>query len=150
MYGGGGVHGLIRLCMSTSTTINRHPTHPFKPNQIALLGRSSKTTKVGEICTRGSNIVVAKTSDCIDTCMRKMLAKVRENGCCWAYVCGWDGAGGDSWVKLTVRPHTWIETLTRAYTRKQKFHSNTGHPAPARGGRREEGGAYLNLVDSHV
>lgn len=48
--------------------------------QIALLGRSSKTTKVGEICTRGSNIVVAKTSDCIDTCMRKMLAKVRG---CW-------------------------------------------------------------------
>ena len=46
--------------------------------QIALLGRSSKTTKVGEICTRGSNIVVAKTSDCIDTCMRKMLAKVRS------------------------------------------------------------------------
>ncbi|KAM3569882.1 hypothetical protein VYU27_008030 [Nannochloropsis oceanica] len=43
--------------------------------KIALLGRSSKSTTVGEICTRGSNIVVAKTTDTIATCMKKMLAK---------------------------------------------------------------------------
>ncbi|TFJ86722.1 hypothetical protein NSK_001810 [Nannochloropsis salina CCMP1776] len=34
-----------------------------------------KSTTVGEVCTRGSNIVVAKTTDSIATCMKKMLAK---------------------------------------------------------------------------
>lgn len=43
--------------------------------KIALLGRSSKTTTVGEVCTRGPNIVVAKKTDSIEVCMRKMLAK---------------------------------------------------------------------------
>jgi CBS domain-containing protein len=43
--------------------------------KIALLGRSSKSTPIGEVCTRGPNIVVAKKTDTIQTCMRKMLAK---------------------------------------------------------------------------
>lgn len=41
--------------------------------KIALLGKESKKTKVKEICTTGSNMVAAKRSDSIETCVKKML-----------------------------------------------------------------------------
>ena len=43
--------------------------------KVALLGRSSKNTKISEVATLGENIVVAKKSDSVDACMRKMLAR---------------------------------------------------------------------------
>jgi len=44
-------------------------------SKIALLGRTSKETKVKEIATRSSNLVTAKPDDTIDSCMHKMLSK---------------------------------------------------------------------------
>lgn len=43
--------------------------------KVALLGRRSKDTKVSEICTTGANMVVAQTSDSVNDCMNKMLAR---------------------------------------------------------------------------
>jgi CBS domain-containing protein len=43
--------------------------------KIALLGRNSKSTKVKEIATMGTNIVVAKASDSVSDCMKKMLSR---------------------------------------------------------------------------
>lgn len=43
--------------------------------KIALLGKSSKTTKVHEIATMGANLIVANLNDSIEECMRKMLAR---------------------------------------------------------------------------
>ncbi|KAG5174989.1 hypothetical protein JKP88DRAFT_101569 [Tribonema minus] len=43
--------------------------------KIALLGRQSQTTKVKEVATMGANIIVAKKSDSLHDCMRKMLAR---------------------------------------------------------------------------
>lgn len=44
--------------------------------KVALLGKSSKSTTVGEICTHGAaNLVIAEADDSIDDCMKKMLAR---------------------------------------------------------------------------
>jgi len=43
---------------------------------VALLGRSSKTTKVSEICTHGrQNLIVADLDEPVADCMRKMINK---------------------------------------------------------------------------
>jgi predicted transcriptional regulator len=44
-------------------------------NKIALLGRSSKSTQISEICTYGPNIGTAYADDDIQVCMNKMLMK---------------------------------------------------------------------------
>lgn len=45
-------------------------------SKVALLGKSSKTTKVSEICTHGrANIIVVDVNESIDDCMRKMLSR---------------------------------------------------------------------------
>jgi predicted transcriptional regulator len=44
-------------------------------NKIALLGRSSKSTQVSEICTFEPNISTAYSDDNIHICMNKMLMK---------------------------------------------------------------------------
>jgi CBS domain containing-hemolysin-like protein len=41
--------------------------------KVALLGRSSKDTKVVDICTTDTKLVVAKRSDSIEVCVKKML-----------------------------------------------------------------------------
>jgi CBS domain-containing protein len=43
--------------------------------KIALLGRSSKETKVKEINTKSRNLITATTKDTVDACMHKMLSK---------------------------------------------------------------------------
>jgi len=43
--------------------------------KIALLGRSSKETKISEICTFEPNLLTAKEDDSIHLCMNKMLLK---------------------------------------------------------------------------
>mmetsp|Transcript_24209 Transcript_24209/g.41149 ORF Transcript_24209/g.41149 Transcript_24209/m.41149 type:complete len:195 (-) Transcript_24209:246-830(-) len=43
--------------------------------KIALLGRTSKETKVKEISTKSANIVTARTDDSVEDCMSKMLTK---------------------------------------------------------------------------
>uniref|UniRef100_A0A7S1XTH5 CBS domain-containing protein n=1 Tax=Phaeomonas parva TaxID=124430 RepID=A0A7S1XTH5_9STRA len=43
--------------------------------KIALLGRKSVDTKVSEVCTSGANMVVARTTDSVQECMGKMLAR---------------------------------------------------------------------------
>lgn len=144
--------------------LHDHSPNPYRRNktqpQIALLGRSSKTTKVGEICTRGSNIVVAKTSDCIDTCMRKMLAKVRSRmevvdrpglglvgclGLVW-FVSLVSCFGGLGWLVWLSRPELRNSSRSFTHTTHPDYPPKTGHPAPARGGRREEGGASAKFL----
>lgn len=44
-------------------------------SKIALLGRKSKDTKVKEISTKASNLVLAHLDDSVDECMSKMLSK---------------------------------------------------------------------------
>lgn len=44
-------------------------------SKIALLGRKSKETKIKEISTKASNLMVAHPDDSIDDCMQKMLSK---------------------------------------------------------------------------
>lgn len=44
-------------------------------SKIALLGRTSKDTKVKEISTKSANLVTAKLSDSVEDCMTKMLTK---------------------------------------------------------------------------
>lgn len=43
--------------------------------KIALLGRTSKDTKIKEVYTGASKLVTAKTSDSVEACMEKMLTK---------------------------------------------------------------------------
>jgi len=43
-------------------------------SKIALLGRTSKETKVKEIATHSSKLVTAKPDDSVQSCMEKMLA----------------------------------------------------------------------------
>lgn len=44
--------------------------------KVALLGKASKTTLVGEICTHGvANLIVVDADDSIDECMKKMLSR---------------------------------------------------------------------------
>ena len=43
--------------------------------KIALLGRTSKGTKIKEISTKSSNLVTAKLSDPVEACMAKMLTR---------------------------------------------------------------------------
>lgn len=43
--------------------------------KIALLGRSSKETKVKEINTKSRNLITVTTKDTVDACMHKMLSK---------------------------------------------------------------------------
>mmetsp|Transcript_35740 Transcript_35740/g.54969 ORF Transcript_35740/g.54969 Transcript_35740/m.54969 type:complete len:185 (-) Transcript_35740:127-681(-) len=44
-------------------------------NKIALLGRTSKETKIKEISTKLPNLVTATRKDSVEECMQKMLAK---------------------------------------------------------------------------
>lgn len=45
-------------------------------SKVALLGKTSKDTTVGEICTYGeANLVVVNANDSIDDCMIKMLGR---------------------------------------------------------------------------
>lgn len=44
-------------------------------SKIALLGRTSKDTKVKEISTKSANLATAKLNDSVDDCMTKMLVK---------------------------------------------------------------------------
>jgi CBS domain-containing protein len=45
-------------------------------SKVALLGKASKTTLVGEICTYGvANLVTVHEDEPVDDCMRKMLAR---------------------------------------------------------------------------
>lgn len=43
--------------------------------KIALLGRTSKETKIKEISTKTANLVTGNPGDSLDTCMQKMLGK---------------------------------------------------------------------------
>lgn len=43
--------------------------------KIALLGRTSKETKVKEIATSGANIITAKANEPVESCMEKMMSK---------------------------------------------------------------------------
>jgi CBS domain-containing protein len=43
--------------------------------KIALLGRTSKTTPIKEISTRGPNIITAEASETVENCMEKMMSK---------------------------------------------------------------------------
>mmetsp|Transcript_7764 Transcript_7764/g.11101 ORF Transcript_7764/g.11101 Transcript_7764/m.11101 type:complete len:205 (+) Transcript_7764:155-769(+) len=43
--------------------------------KIALLGRTSKETKIKDIFTQSANLVTAKTQDSVDLCMSKMMSK---------------------------------------------------------------------------
>ena len=43
-------------------------------NKVAAIGKSSESTKVGEICTYGP-IIFANKNDSLETCMNKMLFK---------------------------------------------------------------------------
>lgn len=45
--------------------------------KIALLGRTSKDTKVKEISTRSAKLVTAKLDEPVESCMEKMLNRVR-------------------------------------------------------------------------
>lgn len=42
--------------------------------KIALLGRTSKDTKVKEIATHGPNVITAKADETVESCMEKMMA----------------------------------------------------------------------------
>ena len=44
-------------------------------NKIALLGKTSKETKISEIATSSHNLIVATKKDTINDCMEKMLSK---------------------------------------------------------------------------
>jgi CBS domain-containing protein len=41
--------------------------------KIALLGRTSKDTKIKEISTRSSKLITAKLAEPVESCMEKML-----------------------------------------------------------------------------
>jgi CBS domain-containing protein len=43
--------------------------------KIALLGKTSKTTKIKDVFTSSANLVTATTDDSIDACMQKMMTK---------------------------------------------------------------------------
>jgi len=43
--------------------------------KIALLGRTSKETKVKEIATVGGRITTAKADESVESCMEKMMSK---------------------------------------------------------------------------
>lgn len=43
--------------------------------KIALLGRTSKDTKITEIATKSSKLITANTKDSVEDCMEKMLQK---------------------------------------------------------------------------
>lgn len=43
--------------------------------KVALLGRTSKETKIREISTKTANLVTATPSDSLDDCMQKMIGK---------------------------------------------------------------------------
>jgi signal-transduction protein with cAMP-binding, CBS, and nucleotidyltransferase domain len=44
-------------------------------NKVAALNKVNENLKVKEICTYGSNIIVAKKTDSLESCMNKMLFK---------------------------------------------------------------------------
>jgi CBS domain-containing protein len=44
--------------------------------KIALLGRTSKETKIKEVSTRSAKLVTAKLDDTVESCMEKMLNRV--------------------------------------------------------------------------
>ncbi len=44
-------------------------------SKVALLGKSSRTTKVAEIATMGANLVTVTEDEPVDDCMRKLLAR---------------------------------------------------------------------------
>ncbi|CAM9598885.1 unnamed protein product [Chrysoparadoxa australica] len=43
--------------------------------KVALLGRQSQNTKIKEVATMGPNVVMAKKSDTVQDCMKKMLSR---------------------------------------------------------------------------
>jgi len=43
--------------------------------KVALLGRTSKETKIREISTKVANLVTAMPTDSLDNCMQKMIGK---------------------------------------------------------------------------
>lgn len=44
-------------------------------NKVALYNKSNENIKVKDICTDGNNIILAKRTDSLETCMHKMLFK---------------------------------------------------------------------------
>jgi len=61
--------------------------------KIALLGRTSKETKVKEISTKVGNLITAKPTDSIEMCMDKVLSRgirhmpiVDDNGGCGGFL----------------------------------------------------------------
>ncbi len=61
--------------------------------KIALLGRTSKETKVKEISTKVGNLLTAKPADSIETCMDKILSRgirhmpiVDDSGTCVGFL----------------------------------------------------------------
>jgi predicted transcriptional regulator len=44
-------------------------------NKVAAVDKSHDVLKVKDICTYGTNIIVAKTDDTVESCMNKMLFK---------------------------------------------------------------------------
>ena len=44
-------------------------------NKIALLGRKSQETMVSEVYTSSHNLITARVTDSVDTCMAKMLTR---------------------------------------------------------------------------
>jgi len=61
--------------------------------KIALLGRTSKETKVKEISTKAGNLITAKPTDSIEMCMDKVLSRgirhmpiVDDNGGCVGFL----------------------------------------------------------------
>lgn len=43
--------------------------------KIALLGKTSKETKIKEVSTKAANLITASPTDTVDDCMQKMLSK---------------------------------------------------------------------------
>jgi CBS domain-containing protein len=43
--------------------------------KIALLGRTSKETRIKDIATLGANIVTAREDESVESCMEKMMSK---------------------------------------------------------------------------
>lgn len=63
------------LVVTTEGKVNGIISERDYVTKIALLGKSSKTTKVHEVATTGANLIVANLNDSIEECMRKMLAR---------------------------------------------------------------------------
>ena len=58
-------------------------------DKIAALNKTHDGLKVKDICTYGSNIIVAKKDDSLESCMNKMLFKNILSVCVCVCVCVW-------------------------------------------------------------